>query len=271
VDHKLGLYKSPYDENDFLIESFLSYITPEEEFDNSENMTPVRSQGQEGSCVGFAMATGVLEYLNNVLDYPEYKELINLSPRYIYENAKKISGHKEGTTLKAAVKTAQKDGVCLEKFWPYQVPQTTPKDYVADRNAWQFKIKAYARVTSLYDLKLALMQFGVVLGGIKVFKSIKDTKSDGIVPTPNRLYPSNWKPRGGHAICFCGYSDERKLVKFKNSWGEDWGDGGYGYLTYEYVKQHMLDAFSVVDVDDPLPYIERTGNLSKARRRELWL
>jgi len=41
---------------------------------------------------------------------------------------------------------------------------------------------------------------------------------------------------GGHAVCIVGYDDRKKLLKFINSWGEDWGAQGYGYLPYDYVK-----------------------------------
>ena len=40
---------------------------------------------------------------------------------------------------------------------------------------------------------------------------------------------------GGHAIVIVGYDEEKRLFTFRNSWGEDWGDKGYGYLPYDYV------------------------------------
>ena len=56
-----------------------------------------------------------------------------------------------------------------------------------------------------------------------------------------------------HAICAVGYDDKKNLVKFKNSLGEGWGDNGYGYLPYAYIRNFMMDAWSSMDIDDPEP------------------
>ncbi|UXR63904.1 C1 family peptidase [Bdellovibrio bacteriovorus] len=40
---------------------------------------------------------------------------------------------------------------------------------------------------------------------------------------------------GGHAVLIVGYDDEKKVFLFKNSWGEDWGLGGYGFVTFDHV------------------------------------
>ncbi|MCK5491938.1 MAG: hypothetical protein KAJ14_02370, partial [Candidatus Omnitrophica bacterium] len=71
----------------------------------------------------------------------------------------------------------------------------------------------------------------------------------GLVPMPKK----NEAALGGHAICPVGYDDKKKLVKFKNSWAEKWGQKGYGFLPYAYIEQYMLDAWSSVDIEDPNP------------------
>jgi C1A family cysteine protease len=54
---------------------------------------------------------------------------------------------------------------------------------------------------------------------------------------------------GGHAICFVGYDSKKKLIKFKNSWGTNWGDNGYGYLPYNYINDFCWDAWAVKDIN----------------------
>ena len=48
----------------------------------------------------------------------------------------------------------------------------------------------------------------------------------------------------GHAIHFTGYDKEKKIFQFKNSWSADWGDDGYGYMSYDYVMKHAVDPIS---------------------------
>jgi hypothetical protein len=48
-----------------------------------------------------------------------------------------------------------------------------------------------------------------------------------------------------HAVCLCGYDDERQAFRFKNSWGINWGDHGYAWITYDYVKEHTNSAFVI--------------------------
>ena len=55
---------------------------------------------------------------------------------------------------------------------------------------------------------------------------------------------------GGHAISAFGYDDEKGALLIRNSWGEEWGENGYGWLPYEYVLQGLVqDFWSVLKQD----------------------
>lgn len=261
-----GIFKSPFDKRDFLVKSFLKEAIEPTEFDLTPKMSPVRSQGQEGSCAGFATAVGVKEFQERI----DYSRPVSLSPRYIYELAKKISGHSEGTTLKACMQVISEKGVCEESLWPYIPNETNDPSPNADKNASKFKVVTYARVTNLNELKQALIQFGATLIGVNVYKGMvsEPCNSNGIVPNPSCWDRMN--VLGGHAITACGYNNTSPFykndghIKFKNSWGEDWGEKGYGYLSYKYIGSNMIDAFSCVDIDDPNPLT--VASLSKKEK-----
>jgi hypothetical protein len=54
--------------------------------------------------------------------------------------------------------------------------------------------------------------------------------------------------RGGQAVLAVGYDDRhgasaRGALLIRSSWGEGWGDGGYGWLPYRYVEQRLARDF----------------------------
>jgi hypothetical protein len=55
---------------------------------------------------------------------------------------------------------------------------------------------------------------------------------------------------GGHAVTVVGYTSATgqladAVFMFKNSWGPAWGQGGYGYITYRYLSQHVGEALVI--------------------------
>ena len=62
-------------------------------------------------------------------------------------------------------------------------------------------------------------------------------------------YLSGQKPLegGGHAVTIVGYKSasgriEDTVFMFKNSWGPQWGQGGYGTVTYDYLSKNLFEA-----------------------------
>ena len=53
--------------------------------------------------------------------------------------------------------------------------------------------------------------------------------------------PAGVEIDGGHAICLCGYDDSLGAFRFKNSWGTGWGDQGYAWISYDYIKNHSIE------------------------------
>ncbi|HEX9916169.1 MAG TPA: C1 family peptidase [candidate division Zixibacteria bacterium] len=243
---RFGCIKDKFDDRDYLMRAYLPVVKRPKKVDYTQKMSPIRDQGEEGTCVGFAVASGMKEYQESL----DYEKLVELSPRFVYSEAKKIDGVPglEGTTIRASMQVLEKIGVCQEKLWPYSPHQKDKPKVGAKANAQNFRIITYARILNLNELRMALLSKGPCVLGIEVFKGMLKTKT-GIVPLPRK----NETGLGGHAITACGYDDEKGLVKVKNSWSEKWGDKGYGYLPYAYIERYMMDAWSSVDIEDPNP------------------
>ncbi len=243
---RFGCIRDKFDARDYLMRAYLPVVKLPKKIDYTQKMSPIRDQGDEGVCVGFAVASGMKEY-QEILDY---QKLVELSPRFVYSECKKIDGmpEEEGTTIRAAMQVLESKGVCQEKFWPYLPHQKTKAQEGAISNAKKFRIITYARILNLNELRLSLATKGPSVIGVEVFEGMMKTKT-GLVPMPKK----NETALGGHAICAVGYDDEKKLVKFKNSWSEKWGDKGFGYLSYTYIERYMMDAWSSVDIEDTNP------------------
>jgi len=256
--HPLTYKRDPKDERDFTFKTVLmeAPLTVAAKVDHTTGMSPVKDQGQLGSCVGFAVSAMKewqerREHLEEMAKGKRGRpKVYDYSEAWIYWNAKKIDPWgvlDEGTSIRYAMKVLQKIGVPTEKGWPYK--DVNNVDAIGDPKRWAnlvarwALIDSYWRIDNLTELKTALNTAPVPIG-VGCFLEFFYVEADGIVPypaDPNTVY-------GGHAICAVGYDDSTQLVKFKNSWGRSWGENGYGYFPYSYINDFMWDAWASKDV-----------------------
>jgi hypothetical protein len=165
---KLGCIKDKFSGKDYLMRAYLPVVKIPKKIDYTAKLSPVRDQGDEGTCVSFASTAGMKEY-QEMLDY---QKLVELSPRFVYTECKKIDGmpESEGTTLRAAMQVLNKLGVCQEKFWPYKPHQTDKAKTGASANAKKFRIKTYARILNLNEMRLSLATKGPCIIGVRCLR-----------------------------------------------------------------------------------------------------
>ena len=256
-DLKLNLIKDKPDERDFKLdyEVFGGKTDLARIVNYTDDMSPVKNQGGLGSCVGFAVAAmkewqEKIEHEKELSEGKTYKrpEDYDLSEAWVYWNSKKIDPwpNEEGTSIRCAMQVLRKIGVPCEKAYPYSDKyKGSPEKWAKLIAKWGL-IDSYWRCKSLRDLRVALNNGPVVIG-IACFREIFYASQSN--PPGYVNYPKNPdEVLGGHAICVVGYNDNTKLVKFKNSWGTAWGDDGYGYLSYKYIKHFMWDAWIAKDL-----------------------
>ncbi|RYZ81212.1 MAG: peptidase, partial [Proteobacteria bacterium] len=133
-------------------------------------------------------------------------------------------------------------GYPLEDNWPYNVKEfaTKPPEALA-KPALREQVKRYEQVArDLNEFKEVLSEGFPIVLGFTVFPSIynAEVSKTGVIPLPQK----GETREGGHAILVCGYDDEKEALIIRNSWGENWGDGGYGYLPYGYITDKKLSA-----------------------------
>lgn len=215
--------------------------------------SPVRDQGNLGSCVGFSMSTGMREFLS----ISNHMPLNILSPLYLYYHARLLEGtvnEDSGAELRDGMKVLLDKGCATEANWPYIISKfATKPSGPAEESATYFKISSYHRIESLEDAQACLSNGSGFTIGFYVYESFDtdEVATTGKMPMPK---PGE-QILGGHAVFVVGYQDDVTwpgggYLIVKNSWGSDWGDKGYFYMPYAfYTPDYVPDAWVAIVTD----------------------
>lgn len=194
---------------------------------------PIWNQGKEGACVGMAVATA-LSQVHQVL----------LSPRYALWGAKLEDewpgDDYDGSSGRAGCDAARKHGVCQWYKWPYRPFDLSGKAPDADANAALYRITRYERVRTPLEMQHAIEAHGFCLATLDVHTGWIRPGSSGRI-----RYDSRYYKRGLHFVVLCGYDDQDGYWLLRNSWGQGWGDQGYGWLKYQDAEANLYDAWTV--------------------------
>jgi GNAT superfamily N-acetyltransferase len=77
-----------------------------------------------------------------------------------------------------------------------------------------------------------------VVVSLKITSNWFDAPSGRIPPLSSRD-----KAEGAHTVLLTGYDDERQEFDFRNSWGADWGDYGYGHIPFEVFRDSWIEGW----------------------------
>jgi C1A family cysteine protease len=236
-----GLRFDPYDPRDLI------FVAPPRilpvKIDNREESTAVRDQGREGSCTGHALvAAAELLYWRKLGRPPDFSE------RWAYEKARENDEWPgtdyEGSSLRGAIKGWEKEGLCEENFWPYVSKRPGKPDPAASENALSHPLLKYERCLGLENMKHAVHHRGLIIVGASIHRGWFQARGEEEIP-----FTSELEMVGGHAFVILGYDDTRSIFWVKNSWGEDWGKGGFAGFGYQDALVNVQDAWSVAIPD----------------------
>lgn len=208
----------------------LSLTTVPESIDWVKNgaVTPVKNQGQCGSCWSFS-TTGALEgayYIKNgVLDSFSEQQLVDCDTR---KNGGKDMGCNGGLMDNAFSWIEKNGGLCTEEDYAY-TSGTTKTAGTCDTSCTVVsgsEIISYTDVkaNSDNDMMSALAQQPVSIAIQADQKDFQLYKSG--------VFTGSCGTKLDHGVLVVGYGslDGEDYYRVKNSWGTTWGDNGYIYL-----------------------------------------
>lgn len=195
---------------------------------------PVRDQGQRPTCLAFA-ASDLHAAMRGAWS--------PLSCEFAFYHAQKRANRKptEGATLAAMIDTLRHDGQPHETGWTYlpklptDLTQWVPPPGVSPL----FKRAGEMGKDTVDAIVAELLQGRPVLTLLRLSRSFDWVGADGIVDQAVGERPEYLRR---HAVIAVGYGDigGQRAVLVRNSWGDGWGNGGYGWLTEAFLLPRVF-------------------------------
>lgn len=242
--------------------------TPSENFGYADSYTAkisyraytpqIMDQGQTMTCVGYAVAYGLLTTQQNILmgiTNENMKYFRAMDPNFLYALIKSYDDNwcQEGSSMFNAIRVLVNYGCKPMFFDPWlDCNSTTSISKFAMTAASIYSVNdAFILDMERSDIvdvmKSALNDKRLVAIGVKLTESFKS----GTTVQYGSWLPSGSEPvNGGHAMVIIGYDDNKNGGSFEvmNSWGSNFGDNGFVWIKYADAKKYIDQAY-VLDID----------------------
>lgn len=230
-----------------------------------EKYAPSRkNQGMQGSCVAWSSVYAARTILQAYSSGQDPNQLI-FSPSFLYnqiglENC-------QGAYINEAMDLMTKMGsVPFSKFKYDENDCSREPSSALKQEAAQFRMRGYNRLTKndnnysidYQGIKANLAQGAPVVIGMMVGGSFMENMFGKKIWRPTSSDRSK-RGFGGHAMCVIGYDDnfEGGAFQIMNSWGNEWGENGIGWVKYTDFKEFVREAYGL----DPMP----RNNMDKSK------
>jgi len=250
--------------------------------DLSAGLPPVGDQGNENSCVAWAVSYYYKSFQEGrehhwSLKTPDHQ----FSPSYVYNLVD--DGQDDGADIGDTMQLIETTGDVPLSLFPYQDGdyKLKPSASLAD-TASIYRAANYGYffdnpgdepfANDISVLKRWLARGDGLVIGLEVFDDSFDDYQGGVYDGP---YKGDDPTSDGHAMMVVGYDDNAEgtgigAFKVVNSYGTDWGEHGFAWISYRYVAKYADDAWAMKDLlnDPPLAApvapAENPGNSNNA-------
>ncbi|MBX9945577.1 MAG: DUF4384 domain-containing protein [Reyranella sp.] len=217
---------------------YRAFLPPQ--VDLARYFPPPGDQGKQGSCVGWAVGYAARAYYAQALERRPAGQAAHIpSPAYVYNSIKdQAKGCGSGSAIPNALDLLKSGAVSMARM-PYDPGHCAPPSPQMQAAATDFRIDGWLAVDPerLDQVKAELAQRNPVVIGMNMRPAFHRLRG----PTVYRS--SNEGEDGSHAMAVVGYDDGRQAFRVINSWGRRWGDGGYGWVSYEAFARDVHSAY----------------------------
>jgi hypothetical protein len=216
-------------------------------------------QRESGTCVGWAVGYGartMIEAISKGWTTLNDKDSINnhaFSPSFIYNTIldnEGISDCSIGGYIVDALDLLKQKGVVLYQQFPFDENCQQLPDTMLKQEALKYRIMDYQRLTfyNKDDAKTNKVRDCIannlpVVVGIKILDNLKNPKHDKFTWNPKL---SNQTRGITHAMVVVGYDDTEQTFELMNSWGDEWCNDGFFYISYADFNQYVREAYVLI-------------------------
>jgi C1A family cysteine protease len=195
-----------------------SKITLPSKFDwrDYNGLTPVRDQGNCGSCWAFA-TVGPLEANIKIKD----QQTVDLSEQYL------VSCNSNGWGCNGGFwpHSMLLKGMAVEKDFPYRAADVACRSVSTSYKIDKWGYVGYQNsIPSTSAIKTAIYQYGPVTVAVCADRYFDAYKSG--------VFNRSASGQTNHAVVLVGWDDSQNCWIMRNSWGKSWGESGYMRIAY---------------------------------------
>ncbi len=196
-------------------------------------VTPVRNQGNCGSCWAFATTAALESFW--LISHNTPNTDVNLAEQVLVSCAG--AGSCGGGYIDRASNYVRDTGLPPESYYPYTQTNGVCSSALPGWQQVTDKTQGWGWVTTssvtVDALKNALATYGPLITTMEVY-------NDFFYYTGGVYHYTSGSLAGGHAVLLVGYDDNAQAFIVKNSWGSGWGEQGYFRIGYSEISTSVM-------------------------------